>query len=142
MKKVLIITFLLGMVICANSQNIIQITNNGTTSQKDCGYKINGICSSEDIGGVSLEGLSRDVYGSGPYASGIINANLKNYNNFTVAVLIKFVFDSYNYGGATYEDEIYQVVIQSNETKKVQLKRGNCSDCYSLQGMIVRRLGN
>lgn len=133
---------LLITITYANSQNIIQITNNGTISQKDCGFKINGICSSEDIGGVSLEGLSREVYGSGPWANGITNAELKNYNNFTVTVLIKFLFDSYSQGGATYEDEVYQVVIPSNETKKVQLKRGNCPSCYSLQGMIVRRLGN
>lgn len=144
MKKILAVIFLLLIIICTNAQNIIQITNNGSGSnyQNDCGFKINGICSSEDIGGVSLEGLSREVYGSGPWANGITNAELKNYNNFTVTVLIKFLFDSYSQGGATYEDEVYQVVIPSNETKKVQLKRGNCPSCYSLQGMIVRRLGN
>ncbi|MBQ6275725.1 MAG: hypothetical protein IJK62_03335 [Bacteroidales bacterium] len=145
MKKILLaLTVIMFTCMCANAQNIIQITQNGNSSnvQNDCGFKINGICSSEDIGGVSLEGLSRDVYGSGPWANGITNAELKNYNNFTVTVLIKFLFDSYSQGGATYEDEVYQVVIPSNETKKVQLKRGNCPSCYSLQGMIVRRLGN
>lgn len=145
MKNIIItLGVLVGIMSCTYAQNIIQITQNGNSSnaQNDCGFKINGICSSEDIGGVSLEGLSRDVYGSGPWANGITNAELKNYNNFTVTVLIKFLFDSYSQGGATYEDEVYQVVIPSNETKKVQLKRGNCPSCYSLQGMIVRRLGN
>ncbi len=145
MKKILLaLTVIMFTCMCANAQNIIQITQNGNggNSSNDCGFKINGICSSEDIGGVSLEGLSRHVYDSGPWANGITNAELKNYNNFTVTVLIKFLFDSYSQGGATYEEEVYQVVIPSNETKKVQLKRGNCPSCYSLQGMIVRRLGN
>ncbi len=145
MKNIIVtLGVLFGIMSCSFAQNIIQITQNGNggNSSNDCGFKINGICSSEDIGGVSLEGLSRHVYDSGPWANGITNAELKNYNNFTVTVLIKFLFDSYSQGGATYEDEVYQVVIPSNETKKVQLKRGNCPSCYSLQGMIVRRLGN
>ncbi len=144
MKKILAVIFLFGIMICANAQNIIQITQNGngSNSQNDCGFKINGICSSEDIGGVSLEGLSRQVYDTGPWANGVTSANLKNYNNFTVTVLIKFIFDSTDHGGSLYVDEVYQVVIPSNETKSVQLKHGNCPGCYSLQGMIVRRLSN
>lgn len=129
---------------CATAQNIIQITNNGNTSttEKDCGYKINGICSSEDIGGVSLEDIYREDLGGGPFSNGITRAELKNYNNFTVTVLMELVFDSYSHGGATCVKEVYQVVIPSNETKEVELKHSNCPGCYSLQGMIVRRLMN
>ncbi|MBQ4398441.1 MAG: hypothetical protein II829_02510 [Bacteroidales bacterium] len=139
---------LIALIICFVSincigQNIIQITNNGSQSTNtDCGFKINGICSSEDIGGVSLESISRQDLGGGPFSNGITRAYLKNYNNFTVTVLIQLAFDSYSQGGSTYVEEVYQVVIPSNETKTVQLNHCNCPGCYSLQGMIVRRLMN
>lgn len=145
MKKIIAILFLCGAMTYANAQNIIQITNNGNssaTTQKDCGFTINGICSSEDIGGVSLEDITRQDLGGGPFSNGITRAYLKNYNNFTVTVLIQLAFDSYSHGGATYVEEVYQVVIPSNETKSVQLKHSNCPGCYSLQGMIVRGMRN
>lgn len=143
MKKCFVIVFIFGLMNFANAQNIIQITNNGNqTTTTDCGFKINGICSSEDIGGVSLESISRQDLGGGPFSNGITRAYLKNYNNFTVTVLIQLAFDSYSQGGSTYVEEVYQVVIPSNETKTVQLNHCNCPSCYSLQGMIVRRLKN
>lgn len=145
MKKIFAILFFWGIMTGATAQNIIQITNNGnesTTTQKDCGFKINGICSSEDIGGVSLEGISREALSEGYFTNGITRAYLKNYNNFTVTVLMQLVFDSSSKGGSLYVDEVYQVVIPSNETKAVELKHCNCPSCYSLEGMIVRRLKN
>lgn len=143
MKKIFVMLFVLGLMTLANAQNIIQITNNGSqNTTTDCGFKINGICSSEDIGGVSLEDISRQDLGGGPFSNGITRAYLKNYNNFTVTVLIQLAFDSYSQGGSTYVEEVYQVVIPSNETKSVQLNHCNCPGCYSLQGMIVRRLMN
>ncbi len=143
MRKIFVILFLYGIMTCATAQNIIQITNNGSqNTTTDCGFKINGICSSEDIGGVSLEDISRQDLGGGPFSNGITRAYLKNYNNFTVTVLIQLAFDSYSQGGSTYVEEVYQVVIPSNETKSVQLNHCNCPGCYSLQGMIVRRLMN
>jgi hypothetical protein len=143
MKKIFVMLFVLGLMTLANAQNIIQITNNGSqNTTTDCGFKINGICSSEDIGGVSLENISRQDLGGGPFSNGITRAYLKNYNNFTVTVLIQLAFDSYSQGGSTYVEEVYQVVIPSNETKTVQLNHCNCPGCYSLQGMIVRRLMN
>ena len=142
MKK-LIAFFICFVSINCIGQNIIQITNNGNqNTTTDCGFKINGICSSEDIGGVSLESISRQDLGGGPFSNGITRAYLKNYNNFTVTVLIQLAFDSYSQGGSTYVEEVYQVVIPSNETKTVQLNHCNCPSCYSLQGMIVRRLKN
>lgn len=143
MKKIFVMLFVLGLMTLANAQNIIQITNNGSqNTTTDCGFKINGICSSEDIGGVSLENISRQDLGGGPFSNGITRAYLKNYNNFTVTVLIQLAFDSYSQGGSTYVEEVYQVVIPSNETKTVQLNHCNCPGCYSLQGMIVRGLKN
>ena len=145
MRKIIAILFFCGMMTYANAQNIIQITNNGnasTATHDDCGFKINGICSSEDIGGVSLEDISREDFGGGPFSNGVTRAYLKNYNNFTVTVLMQFTFDSYSQGGSTCVKEVYQVVIPSNETKSVQLNHCNCPGCYSLNGMIVRGLKN
>lgn len=141
MKKSLILLFLLGVLSIVNAQNIVQITNNGNSSntQKDCDYKINGICSSEDIGGVSLEEIRRVLRGGAwEFCQNYdVYADLKNYNNFTVTVLLKFEYHS----NSTDDEETYQVVIPSNGTKTITLKR--ClSSPYSLQGMIVRRLQN
>ena len=138
--------FMCALCICCGAQNnVIQINQvNGTTTstQKECGYKINGICSSEDIGGVSLEEISRRALDEGVFSNGITTAYLKNYNNFTVTVLIELNFDSTRKGGSLDMDETYQVVIPSGETKGVALRHGNCPSCYSLNAMIVRRLRN
>lgn len=148
MKKGLVLLLFVGIITCANAQNIIQITNNNNGSnnntQKDCNFKINGVCSSEDIGGVSLEEISR-VADDPTYvwSNGTTSAILKNYNNFTVTVLMQLLFDtSGKVRNPTETEEVYQVVLQPNETKTVALKHCNCPSCYSLQGMIVRRLKN
>lgn len=148
MKKLCAIILLLGVIISANAQNIVQITqnsgsNNTTKSHENCGFKINGICSCEDIGGVSLENISRRALDEGYFSNGVTTAYLKNYNNFTVTVLLKLLFDTSSKVRNSIEvDEVYQVVIPANETKGVELRHCNCPSCYSLQGMIVRRLRN
>lgn len=147
MRKLLVILTVLWYIPCYAQNNIIQINqvngNTTTSTEKDCGYKINGICSSEDIGGVSLEDISRKALDEGVFSNGITTAYLKNYNNFAVTVLIELNFDSSSRTrNGTYVDEVYQVVIQSGETKGVTLRHCNCPGCYSLKGMIVRRLRN
>jgi hypothetical protein len=148
MKKISVLIFLLGIVVSANAQNIIQITqnnsgNNTTKTHEHCGFKINGICSCEDIGGVSLEKISREALDEGYFSNGITTAYLKNYNNFTVTVLMKLLFDTSTKVRNSIEvEEVYQVVIPANETKGIELRHCNCPSCYSLQGMIVRRLRN
>jgi len=145
MKKSLILLFFISFITCTFAQNIIQITNNGTgnntNTQKDCDFKINGICSSEDIGGVSLERFYNEIIPgqeNAPWPNHYGYAELTNYNNFTVTVLIQVAFEFKD----NYQEETYQVVIPSNETRKVKIKKGNCPSCYTLQGMIVRRLKN
>lgn len=147
MKKFCIFIVLLGISFCVNAQNIIQITqnsNSNNTTTKESGFTINGISSSEDIGGVSLEDISRTVDSDYVFANGTTRAYLKNYNNFTVTVLFKLLFDSSSKvrNNPIEKEEVYQVVIPSNETKAVELKHCNCPSCYSLLGMIVRRLRN
>ena len=147
MKKIVLI-FLLGIITSVNAQNIIQITqNNGNTktikSHENCGFKINGICSCEDIGGVSLEEISRKALDEGYFSNGVTTAYLKNYNKFPVTVLLKLLFDTSSKVRNSIEvEEVYQVVIPANKTKGVELRHCNCPSCYSLQGMIVRRLRN
>lgn len=145
MKKFFTLIFLLGIIAGANAQNIIQITNNGTggnsNTQRDCDFKINGVCSSEDIGGVSLERFYNEIIlgqENAPWPNHYGYAELKNYNNFTVTVLIQVAFEFRD----SYQEETYQVVIPSNESRNVKIKKGNCPSCYTLQGMIVRRLKN
>lgn len=139
---VFIITFI---SLNSYSQNIIQVTNNGdgnnTSNQSDCAFMINGICSSEDIGGVSLERFHREIIPgqeNAPWPNYRGYAELKNYNNFTVTVLIKVAFEYKD----NYQEETYQVVIPSNEVRDVQIKKGNGTGYYTLLGMIVRRLKN
>ena len=145
MKKIIVIFFILYGFSCY-SQNIIQInqSSNSTStnsSNSNCDFKINGVCSSEDIGGVSLERFYNEIIPgqeNAPWPNYYGYAELTNYNNFTVTVLIKVAFEYKD----SYQEETYQVVIPRNETRKVKIKKGNCPGCYSLLGMIVRRLKN
>jgi hypothetical protein len=146
MKKILILMLILGIMSFVNAQNIIQInqSSNSTStnsSNSNCDFKINGVCSSEDIGGVSLERFYNEIIPgqeNAPWPNYYGYAELTNYNNFTVTVLIKVAFEFRD----SYQEETYQVVIPRNETRKVKIKKGNCPGCYSLLGMIVRRLKN
>lgn len=145
MKKSLLVAIMLfaGMFTYCYGQNVrVNINNQDYSSNKDCEFKINGICSSEDIGGVEIQGLVKfemsTVY-EGEYSL-VQYAVLTNYNDFTVTVLV----DSYEYG-------IFSVVLKKNETKEhfVGYRGGGTtkqpSSSYknqmSIKGMIVRKLG-
>ena len=59
MKKLVLVLVAMFPLLCF-SQNIIVANGNNTTDnqnqiQDDCPYRINGICSTEDIGGVEFE---------------------------------------------------------------------------------------
>ena len=58
----------------------------------DCDFKINGICSTEDIGGVENELINcRSCYGGGSDYYSCCDLKITNYNNFTVTVLIDVI---------------------------------------------------
>lgn len=143
MKNFFLLLLLFVCVSANGQQNIIQINqSNGSTTtstnQSECRFKINGICSSEDIGGVSLE-MRRELRG-GDYdvcQNWEVFADLTNYNNFTVTVLLQLEYET-NY---VSDEETYQIVLPSGGTKSIKLKRCRQSP-YLLQGMIVRRLRN
>lgn len=133
MKKNLALILLLGMITCVNAQNIIQISNNGTNNknntEKDCDFKINGICSSEDIGGVSAE-----VDGRG------IIMELTNYNQFPVTVLYKVECTRGDRDGESRTGSVVLGAAGSDkDEKKIDLRDGTIS-LWKLEGIIVRKL--
>lgn len=125
-----------------NAQNIVQITqnngsNNTTKNHDHCGgFKINGICSCEDIGGVDAEVF----FNAGFYL------RLTNYNQFPVTVLWKA---DYNRGD---DDKTGTTVVGAFITNKaasdkkysekiVKLHDGRLGR-WTLDGIITRRLKN
>lgn len=144
MKKVILIAamFFAGLFTYCYGQDVkVNINNQDYSSNKDCEYKINGICSSEDIGGVEIQGKLKWDYNSS-YDGYLRNtyAVLTNYNPFTVTVLFEY---GYN--------EVHSLVLRANETKEVFAYNGGStvyskpepsqSTSFSIKGMIVRKLG-
>lgn len=142
MKKIYLLILLLGIVECVNAQNIVQITqNNGinnttTKTHENCGFKINGICSCEDIGGVDAELFFK----AGFYLK------LTNYNQFPVTVLWEAEYnggDDYKKGttviGAASTNKVASGT--NNSEKIVKLHDGRLGR-WSLVGIITRKLKN
>ena len=145
MKKTFTFILLIGLIVCANAQNIIQITNNGSgnnnNQQQDCPYMINGICSTQDIGGVDVTII---------YENNCTWALFKNYNDFRVTVLYE-VGESYGFSGGLYhtsDGTTGSIVLDVEGTKKIKLDqafndfRGYFSraEYYSIKGLIVRKM--
>lgn len=147
MKKVFLVATMLfaGLFTYCFGQNVnVNINNQDYSSNKDCDFKINGICSSEDIGGVDIQGLDKyDEAGTDREGNPIYYINhyavLTNYNDFPVTVLIDF------YGN------VKQATLRKDETKEVfvhyvsenrQTTYRPPQECgISYRGMIVRKLG-
>jgi hypothetical protein len=98
----------------------VQVIGGSTedTEQKDkCPYRINGICTSEDLGGVEAviekinheEGYFADGYYGRVYFKYIVK--LKNYNDFTVSVIYETKLWGISRTGV--------VVLKPNEEKTV-----------------------
>lgn len=89
MKKVtkfFMAALLAGMCSFGYAQDVkVNINNNEATIKEDCAYRINGICSSEDIGGVDVEMSNswKDAIGN---ERGLV-LKLTNYNSFPVTVV-------------------------------------------------------
>ncbi len=142
MKKVYALILLLGITVSINAQNIVQITqNNGnnssTKTHEHCGgFKINGICSCEDIGGVDAEVFFR----AGFYLK------LTNYNQFPVTVLWRA---EYNGGDDCRTGTTVLRAFDTNKTasgtnnseKIVELHDGRLGR-WTLGGIITRKLKN
>lgn len=128
MKKLFVLFAVIGICTLAYSQDVkVTINNQDATAKDDCPYRINGICATEDIGGVDVDILA-DSFSCG-------KIRLTNYNNFAVTVLFMFnQAQGYNYDD--YYNQTASVVIRANGTKDYSYT-GNKPH---LKGIIVRKI--
>lgn len=147
MKKLVLVLVAMFPLFCFSQNIIVANGNNSNTSnnqdQEECPYRINGICSTEDIGGVEFEFIFENNYNY---------LRLTNYNNTTVSVLFELDYQHTAYFGANPELYISRgvknYVLKSNESKKIKLSwakdyygriQDNSSN-FSINGSIVRKL--
>ncbi|MBP5496135.1 MAG: hypothetical protein J6X98_03090 [Bacteroidales bacterium] len=135
--KFFITVLLLGIYSLGYSQDVkVNINNQDATAKDDCPYRINGICATEDIGGVNVDFIQEgDRW---PYSFYIV---LTNYNGFPVNVLWQIEYTGDYQACDYYNNNIKtgNVVIGATGEKKISLD----SDCYlqwTLKGLIVRKL--
>lgn len=135
--KFFITVLLLGIYSLGYSQDVkVNINNQDATIKDDCPYRINGICATEDIGGVNVDFIQEgDRW---PYSFYIV---LTNYNGFPVNVLWQIEYTGDSQACDYYNNNIKtgNVVIGATGEKKISLD----SDCYlkwTLKGLIVRKL--
>lgn len=144
MKKVLFILVLLftGMYPYCYGQDVkVNINNQDYSSNNDCDFKISGICSSEDIGGVDVEFRTRpngNVLDWGGKCFDLY-AVVTNYNTFPVTVLCVTNWGSDN-------RNTHSIVLGVNGVKEIKLNSGGNwieESRYrnaTVEGIIVRRL--
>ena len=113
-------------------QNIIQVNSeqgNSNSQKEDCAFRINGICSTEDIGGVMTEFKEGDLTGAGEH----VYLHAENYNNSTVTVLLQYYYSK------NAEHDMLNFVLKPFEKKAIMLS-GWYTSYYQLEGIIVRKL--
>lgn len=138
MKKLVLVLVAMFPLLCFSQNIIVANGNNSNTSnnqdQEECPYRINGICSTEDIGGVDIrfEYVKDGVITTS--SNDYVHLVLENYNNFTVSVLVEYTTQ---YSGPYIEN----YVLKAGETKmrEAQVRDGYKSGYY-LNGFIVRSL--
>lgn len=114
---------LLGLCSLGYSQDVkVNINNQDATTKDDCPYHINGICVTEDIGGVNVDFITENI---------TAYMVLTNYNSFPVNVLWQIEHTS---GGI----KTGNVVIGATGEKKIPLNGSSSS--WNLNGLIVRKL--
>lgn len=134
MKKLIFTITCVVFAMTCLGQNIIQVSGNqGNASEQkdDCPYRINGICSTEDIGGVMVD-FKYGEDGNGTSYDPVY-LHVENYNSFPVTVLIEYHHDE--------KHDIRNVVLTSGGHKAMYLSNTYISRC-TLQGMIVRKLSH
>lgn len=127
MKKLLLFA-LVGISVFGYSQDVkVNINNQDATVGDDCPYRINGICATEDIGGVDTK-----FFNACPMCSSYRpELSLQNYNTFPVTVLWSVERGGIEKTGVT--------ILGVEAEKTISLPRGNPRE-YSLKGLIVRKL--
>ena len=108
----------------------VNINNQEQTGKDDCPYRINGICSTEDIGGVDVELITDEL--------DVPSIKLTNYNAFPVTVL--WSIESMN-SRSDCIDKVGTTILGVNGTKTINIGYRYCYIReYSLKGLIVRKL--
>ena len=138
-----------GMLCYGHCQDVkVNINNQEATTKEDCAYRINGICSTEDIGGVDVEIYAKeDGIRTPNYTYDNIYAQFKNYNESTVTVLYEIGNEDLGSGRCTGtaspDGKTGSIVLQPGENKSVKLHSNGYSSYaqkYFIRGMIVRKL--
>lgn len=141
MKKLLCIAVFAGMFSIGYCQDVkVNINNQETSTNEECPFRINGICSTEDIGGVDVQlvfekGCNGEKYGA-------TKAVFINYNSFPVTVLYKI----HNKDTSDDKDDtVGSMVLGVDGIKEIILvdcSYYNYSTRFRLDGIIVRKLQN
>lgn len=127
MKRLFVLMALASISFLGYSQDVkVNINNQDGMAKDDCPYRINGICATEDIGGVDIE-MDR-------------NGELKftNYNTFPVTVLWNIEYSACNGARCKDEEKTGNLVLGAEGQKIVSLCL--CSYTWSVKGLIVRKL--
>ena len=138
-----------GLLTYGHCQDVSVSVNNqdATTNPKqDCAYKINGICSTEDIGGVDVEIIDEDIDERG---NTNVYAVFTNYNSSAVTVVYEIGNDyasdlKYMRGKPSADEKTGSISLQQNSSKRVLLHHDAYAHeytlLYSIRGLIVRRI--
>ena len=155
MKKLFLLFFIAGLYVSVYGQNKVNNVNininnqDGSITNKECPYQINGICITEDIGGVTATIV---------YENDCTWAIFTNYNGFAVNVLYE-IKSNYSHEQSEVNHYLVQngtisnIVLGVKATKKVKLNQTynnhpfkayqgfkDKSGYYSIKAMIVKKL--
>ena len=141
MKRIMMLVAFVGMLCYGHCQDVkVNINNQEATTKEDCAYRINGICSTEDIGGVDVEfdAVRNDA----------IYAVFTNYNSFTVTVLYEVGHNHIPYSGIVEEDgttKTGSIVLKSGGSKRVKIFASysiyeEFAQYYFVKGLITRKI--
>lgn len=126
--KFFMAALLLGLCSFGYSQDVkVNINNQDATTKDDCPYRINGICITEDIGGVDAS-FKDGCTSCNSFHSVLV---LHNYNSFPVNVTYSIEYEGGIKNGVA--------VLGVEGEKKIDLPVGPRPETFSLNGIIVRK---
>lgn len=133
MKKTLMIFLALATITVANAQTVVVQNNNGekvTRTTTGNGFYINGISSSQDIGGVGTEVIKKDVLDR--------YVKFKNYNSSPVTVLYEVTYRN----GNERTKKTGSIVLKASDEKTVYVDSRNVNSRIDIENIatITRKL--
>lgn len=129
---------LLGVYVLVNAQDVkVDINHNDVSSKKDCSFEINGICSTEDVGGVDVQFFYQE-------AENATFLSLINYNSKPVTTIYRIGNNCSDFGdySAEYKADgsVGTTFLKPKEMKWIEISRYNGTRCYYISGLISRFL--